>query len=174
MKIKLKGFMVIDPIAAGVYPRRENFYIGGVASSCASEEAGQYGGFVVPLEGEYDSSDLKNMYIKHIDRLKDDIQRVLDGVDRTSTPKDMALWASQIKEYQLEIEKIEEDEEKQNLNPYTNSVHVKGLSKMDLLRKVQKALKPLITDYRNGEFVVKIKTDQYTGILQGLTEVLGE
>lgn len=58
MKIPLKAFIVIS--ADSPYPNRSDVFIGGVASSAASETAWEQDGIVVPLTGTYDTDELRS------------------------------------------------------------------------------------------------------------------
>lgn len=71
-KIKLKAYVVISPFGHD-RNSKDNIYFGGVAHSCASEVAAEEGGFVVPLEGEYDSDQLIEIYQDKVNRRKEEI-----------------------------------------------------------------------------------------------------
>jgi hypothetical protein len=64
-KIKVKAYLVISPDSSE-RPSKENIYFGGVAGSCAIETAGEEGGFVVTLEGEYDKEQVVEMYEEQV------------------------------------------------------------------------------------------------------------
>jgi hypothetical protein len=73
-KVKVKAYLVISPQGSRRHSR-ENIFVGGVASSCASEMAGEEGGFVVTLEGEYDQEQLVEMYQDQVARCKERIEQ---------------------------------------------------------------------------------------------------
>lgn len=66
-KVKLKGYMVISPCSR---IDRNAFFIGGVASSAASETASEEFGFVVPMEGEFDQDQVVAMWQDQVDHYK--------------------------------------------------------------------------------------------------------
>lgn len=79
-KVQLKGYLVISPCS----PRfgGESFFIGGVSASSAIEAAGEEGGFVVPMTGEYDSDQLIEMYQEKVDKWRDRL-----ATETTGDPK---------------------------------------------------------------------------------------
>ena len=80
-KIKLKAYVVISPFSHYRHSG-DNIYFGRVAHRCASEVADEESGFVVPLEGEYDSDQLIEIYRDQVDRYVQDIARQTAGDKR--------------------------------------------------------------------------------------------
>lgn len=117
-KIKLKGYLVISPFSNRLV-ERENFRIGGVASSAASEMAGEEGGFVVPMEGEYDQDQIIEMYQDQVDRWKERLAYEINEDKRQyrsypKNPEKQAQIVAEIVKMIMESEKELEEAKKEN------------------------------------------------------------
>ena len=107
--IKLKAFVVIAP--GCVYPQKENLFIGGVASSIASEQAAEEGGFVVELSGSYPKEEVFKMYESHIEDAKYQIDNGFG---------DPKIWHEHLAELQRQLHAYRTAPE----SAFTNPVHV--------------------------------------------------
>lgn len=112
-KVQLKGYLVYTPVN-----KVPQFFIGGVASSCASEEVAQYGGFIVPLTGELDLQNFVTMYEEQADRYKELIRYETDTDHRNywSYPKNPEKQFACVQELRETLFSIEQELEQAKRN----------------------------------------------------------
>lgn len=119
MKIPLKAFLIIR--ADSPYPNKADIYIGGVASSVASETAWEEDAIVVPLTGTYDTDELKSLIDDRLEALAQELKYYEQNKNSKHDIRRMGLiqerqsyWKSQ-KDMLLELEK--------NMDNFTNLRH---------------------------------------------------
>ena len=154
---------------SGVHPKRENFYIGGVASSCVSEVAGEENGIVVPMYGEYDTSDLIETYQETISFYKENITSFINKSDSSrNSSDDVKHWAQMIINLEEEIEGIKA----WDIDEGQASRH--GDSPCDVLRLVKEIFEPQELDYEDGYMRLKVKPEQWQEMVNKIDKILTE
>jgi len=119
-KVKVKAYLVISPGSSSRHSK-ENIYFGGVAHSCAIETAGEEGGFVVTLEGEYDKSQVVEMYEEQLFSIRQRLEYETIKESRFwSHPKHPEKQAKVVESLLNRIREAEEDLERAKLEVVTS------------------------------------------------------